>query len=109
MRSSFRPAAMALSDGAPEARRSATSGAGSAARFRAFAVFVARPRARPRSWFRRLAGVPSRFPRALAAASATLVRSEIILSDHGEDADDHLVGLRHVGRHETDVGLLKAE
>jgi hypothetical protein len=31
------------------------------------------------------------------------------LSDHGEDADDHLVGLRHVGRHETDVGLLKAE
>jgi hypothetical protein len=57
--------------------------------------------------------LPSTTPRAFAAASAALVRSEIAVrscsATSANDADGETVGVSHVHGHELDAGLLQAE
>ena len=54
-------------------------------------------------------GVPKRVPRALAAARADFVRSEMaspLMLGYGcKDVDRELVGERHVGRHKLHAGF----
>ena len=55
---------------------------------------------------------PSFLPLALAAASAALVRAEIIsvfLGDYRHQTDSEPVGIRHIGRHELHPGLFQAK
>ena len=93
---------------APAHRACSMKGSTSAARTCARLVFTAlAARASSGEPAARL-GLPSRTPRALAAASAALVRGDharLLLGHRGDDVNGQPVHRRHVGRDELDAAL----